>query len=553
VQAVLASRIDRLPAEEKDLMHTLAVLGRKFPLSLVQRLVSASADELERLLSRLQIGEFIYEQQTFPEVVYNFKHTLTHEVAYKSLLAEQRRLLHQRVGEAIETLFAGRVEDHLIALAHHYDRSGNAHKAVEYLGRAGNKMAQQGAHSEAVGYLTRAIEVLKQSPNGEGRDRQEVDLQIALGRSLIVVKGWPASEREPVLLRAQELCERLAEDTKLTETLLAQAFFRLYRREPSQAQEMAERALALAERARSQAMIAGAHCLLGVLRFGKGEIEAARAHLERADELLGTGPYRDFNEALYARMTVGGLVSALRIVGYPEAALGKIDRMLTAARQQADPYSIADALALDAASRLFVPDESAIVKLAQELHSVAAQHGMPFQLARANFLGGWVIAAAGRASEGIEQMRRAIADPNVGSGSAIDIMITTLADVCSKHRRVEEGLATVAEGLRQLELTGYRVTEAELHRLKGELLLIRDPASKKEAERYFRAAIDIARRQSAKLFELRATVSLARLMANHDRSDEARTMLAEIYNWFTEGFDTADLKEAKALLDELNS
>jgi predicted ATPase len=176
---------------------------------------------------------------------------------------------------------------------------------------------------------------------------------------------------------------------------------------------------------------------------------------------------------------------------------------------------------------------------------------MPFYLARANFLDGWVMAATGRPSEGIERMRRAIADPTA-SGLAIDVMISALGDVCCKNRKVEEGLAIVAEGLRQVDLTGYRVTEAELHRLKGELLLIEDPASKKEAEHYFCTAIDVARRQGARIFELRATVSLARLLASQGRRDEACTMLAQVYNWFTEGFDTTDLKEAKELLQELN-
>jgi len=550
VQAVLASRIDRLPAKEKDLLQTLAVLGREFPLGLVHQLAPATPDELDRLLSKLQIGEFIYEQPTLSEVEYIFKHALTQEVAYNSLLTERRKLLHERAGEAIEALFVGRLEDHLIALAHHYNRSANMRKAVEYLGRAGNKMAHQGAHSEAVGYLSRAVELLNQLPDTDDRARRELDLQIALGRSLIVAKGWSAPERERVLIRAQELCERLGESTKLTEALLALVFFRLYRRESNQARDLAQWALALAEQAEAQAMIAAAHCLLGILRFGKGEFVAARSHLERADEFFGTGPYRDFDEAVYARMAAGGLASALRILGYPEAGLGKSDEMLTAARRHADPYSIADALSLDSNSRLFIRDQSAIVKLAPELHSIAAEHGMPFYQARANFLRGWVMAAAGRPSEGIAQMRRAIADPNA-RGTAISVMITALADVCCKHERVEEGLAAVADGLRQADLTGDTATEAELHRLKGELLSMQDPGSKEEAEHHFCIAIDTARRQGAKLFELRATVGLARLLRDTGRCDKARTMLAAIYNWFTEGFDLPDLKEAKALLDEL--
>jgi class 3 adenylate cyclase/tetratricopeptide (TPR) repeat protein len=551
VQAVLASRIDRLPAEEKDLLHTLAVLGREFPLDVMQQMAPAPAEHLERLLSRLQVSEFIYEQPALPKVEYIFKHALTQEVAYNSLLAERRKLLHERAGEAIEALFARRLEDHLVALAHHYERSANGRKAVEYLGRAGNKMALQGAHSEAVSYLSRAVELLEQLPDATDRARQELDLQIALGRSLIVIRGRSAPEREQVLLRAQELCEWLGENTKLPEVLLALALFRLYHGESRQALEMGQRALALAEQAKAQSMIAAAHCLLGALRFGKGEFESARGHLERADEFFGTGPYRDFDEALYARMALSYHSTALLILGYPETGLGKVEKLLTAARRSSDPYSIADALSLDANGRLFVRDEGAIVKLAHDLHSIAAEHGMPFYLARANFLDSWVTAAAGRPSEGIAQMRRAINDPNA-RGPAISVMITALADVCCKHGRVEEGLATVADGLRQADLTGDTVTEAELHRLRGELMLIQNPGSEEQAERYFRIGIDIARRQGARLFELRATTSLARLLARQGRRDEAHAMLADIYNWFTEGFDTADLKEAKALLDELS-
>jgi tetratricopeptide (TPR) repeat protein len=517
-------------------------------LSLVQQLVRASADELESLLSRLQIAELIYEQRTIAEVEYVFKHALTQEVAYKSLLTERRRLLHERAGQDIEALFAGRLEDHLVALAHHYDCSGNVSRAVEYLRRAGNKMAQHGAHSDAVGYLTRSLEVIKQLPNGDERDRQEIDLQMALGRSLVFMRGWSAPEREPVLLRAQELCERLGDSSKLTEALLALAFFRLYCREFGQMQELAQRALALAEQAKAQTMIAAARILLGTLCFGKGQLEASRSHLECADEVLSSRSYRDFDEALYARMAMGALFVTLLLLGYLEAALPESDEMLTVARQRRDPYSLADALSLDANGRLFLGDEEAIVNRARELHSLAVEHGMPFHLARANFLRGWVVARAGRPSEGIEQMREAIADPKA-SGSAISVMIIALADACGKHGRVEDGLVTVAEGLTRADL---EVVEAELYRLKGDLLLIQDPSSRREAERSFHTAIDIARRQGAKVFELRATVSLVRLMANQGRRDEARTLLAEIYNWFTEGFDTADLKEAKALLDELS-
>ena len=189
VQAILASRIDRLPAAEKELLQTLAVLGREFSSGLIKRVAGKSDDELERMLSALQLGEFIYEQPAMGDIEYTFKHALTQEVAYNSVLVERRRLLHERAAQAIEALFADRLEDHLSELAHHYDRSGNVRKAVEYLGRAGQGAVRQSSHSEAIGYLTRALELLKHLPDGVDRDRQELDLQMALGWSLFVARG----------------------------------------------------------------------------------------------------------------------------------------------------------------------------------------------------------------------------------------------------------------------------------------------------------------------------------------------------------------------------
>ncbi len=199
MQAILASRIDRLPAAEKELLQTLAVLGREFSAGLIKHVAGKSDDELERMLAALQLAEFIYEQPAMGDVEYTFKHALTLEVAYNSVLVERRRLLHERAAQAIEALFSDRLEDHLSELAHHYDRSGNVRKAVEYLGRAGRLAAQQTAHSEAAGYLKRALELLKNLPDSAERDRQEFDLQMALSWSLFVLNPVDP-QREPVLI-----------------------------------------------------------------------------------------------------------------------------------------------------------------------------------------------------------------------------------------------------------------------------------------------------------------------------------------------------------------
>jgi predicted ATPase len=271
VQAILASRIDRLPAAEKELLQTLAVLGREFSAGLIKRVAGKSDDELERMLSALQLAEFIYEQPAMGDVEYTFKHALTLEVAYNSVLAERRRLLHERAAQAIEALFTDRLEDHLTELAHHFDRSGNIPKAVEYLGRTGARAAQQAAHSEAIGYFTRAVELLRRSPDGAARDSRELDLQMALSWSLVVARGYrPSPERESALVRAWELCERLGENAKLMEALVALAHLGFNRRDYGLARKLAERVLAMAEQAKAPTMLAGAHYVLGAVRFATG-------------------------------------------------------------------------------------------------------------------------------------------------------------------------------------------------------------------------------------------------------------------------------------------
>ncbi|HZY60048.1 MAG TPA: adenylate/guanylate cyclase domain-containing protein, partial [Candidatus Binataceae bacterium] len=306
VQAILASRIDRLPAAEKELLQTLAVLGREFSTGLIKRAAGKSDDELERMLSELQLAEFIYEQPATGDVEYTFKHALTLEVAYNSVLTERRRILHERAAQSIEELFGDRLEDHLAELAHHYDRSGNIPKAVEYLGRTGTRAARQGAHSGAIGYFTRALDLLRGLPDSTTRVSQELDLQMALSRSLFVARGLRAPEREPALVRAHELCEQLGDNTRLMEALLAQAHFRLNWGDFAMARAMAERVCAMAQDVKAPSLLAGAHCVLGLVSFATGQFQAAREHLERAVETFGDGSPRNYGD-LFAPVAPGVL------------------------------------------------------------------------------------------------------------------------------------------------------------------------------------------------------------------------------------------------------
>jgi class 3 adenylate cyclase/tetratricopeptide (TPR) repeat protein len=549
VQAILASRIDRLGTAEKELLQTLAVLGREFSSGLIKRVAGKSDDELERMLSDLQLSEFIYEQPAMGDIEYRFKHALTLEVGYNSVLGERRRLLHEYTGQAIEILYADRLEDHVAELAHHYERSANARKAVEYLARAGQRSVQQSAYPEAVTYLTRALEMLNQLPDGTDRARQELDLQRALAWSLYVTDPRSA-QRETVLVRARELCQRVGDTTKLMEVLLALAHLRTLRGEVRLARELAEGVLALAEKAEAPAMLAGAHSALSLALFAVGQCEAAREHVERAIELFGPGPFRNFSDAYYAQLAAGLRSSVLLILGYPSAALANKQESIAAARRRSDPFSLFAALYSATLNEVLLRDSRTAAKHAEEMLSIASEHGMRMDFQQeVLFFHGWAMSATARGNEGIAEMGRSISHSTLANPPMAATRLATLAEACGSNGLTEEGLEAIAQGMALDETQ----SKAELNRVKGELLLKRDPSDPAEAERCLRTAIDIARRQRARLLELRATTSLARLLQGQGKIDEARNILAEIYNWFTEGFDTADLKDAKTLLEELSA
>jgi tetratricopeptide (TPR) repeat protein len=338
------------------------------------------------------------------------------------------------------------------------------------------------------------------------------------------------------------------------EALLALSQFHFNRRDFELARELAERVLAMAQQAKAPAMLAGAHVVLGTVRYNTGQFPAAREHLERAVELFGAGPSLDCGTGLFgaAQVAPNILVGALVILGHPSTALSKAHELLVAARRSSDPNSIATALLGDLMHHVLLRDTRMAAERADEMLSIATEHEMVFPLFLATFERGWAMAAAGRSEEGFADMRRSISDPMFAEALVTPLLLITLAESCGKNGRAEEGLDLVAKGLATAEQTGLTAVEAELHRLKGELLLIKDLGNAPETERCLRTTIDVARRQGARLFELRATVSLTRLLKQHGKTVEARQMLAEIYGRFTEGFDTADLREAKALLDELS-
>lgn len=561
VQGVLAARIDRLQPAEKALLQTLAVIGKVFPWSLLARVVDQPEDTTRCLLARLQAGEFIYEQPAFPEVEYSFKHALTQEVTYGSLLGERRRALHERTAQAIEALFGTQREEHCSELAYHFSRSGNAPKAVEYLYCAGRQAVYRSADAEAADHLTKALTLLATLPDGPERARQELSLQITLGPAWMATRGFAAPEVEATYSRALALCRQLGETTQIFPALLGLRTFYTVHGEHRTARELAEQLLALAEKAQDPALLIQARRALGANYFYLGELASARAQLEQAMALYDPRQHQSHGFVYGLEPGVQGLALIamdLWLLGYPDQARERSQEALALARSPSHPPDSADALISAAEVRLFRREVQPAYDLAQALVALATDHGLPYGLACGTILSGCALAEQGRAAEGIALIQQGLnAYRATGAELFRTHFLALLAQACAAAGQAEAGLATLAEALAVADRTEERVYEAELYRLKGQLTLMEPRAedkgdgSKAEAEACFLQAITIARRQAARSLELRAVMALGQLWLQQGKQADARQLLAVSYGGFSEGLDTADLRDARALLAAL--
>src|SRR5262249_16732305 len=560
VQGVLAARIDRLATDEKELLQQLAVIGRVFPLSLVKQVVLRPEEELYRLLSALQSKEFLYEQPALPEVEYLFKHALTQEVAYGTVLHDRCKALHERTGRAIEELYADDLEGRYSELAHHYQLSGTAEKAVEYLHLAGQQALQRASYAEAVRHETAAVEQLKGLPDTPERAQQELTLQLALGVVLRTVNGFAAPEVERIYTRARDLCRQGEETRQLAPVLQGLWQFNILRAELQTARALGEQLLSLAQRVQAPDLFPEAHRAVGEPSLWLGELPTARAHLEQGiacyeplqepSHLVLYGPHAGLTCRVFA-------APALWLLGYPDQARQRMHEALTLARDLAHPPSMVIALTLSPMVWILRREVQLVQEGAEAAIALCTEHGLgEFWVAPVNVWQGWALAAQGQHEEGIALMRHGIAAFRA-AGAELNRpdRLALLGEGYVNMGQHEQGRHALAEARAIVDQTGERWWEAELHRLEGELTLQfplpRLELSFAEAEASFHRALAVACRQEAKSFELRAATSLARLWQRQGKRREAHDLLAEIYGWFIEGFETKDLQEAKALLDEL--
>jgi class 3 adenylate cyclase/DNA-binding winged helix-turn-helix (wHTH) protein/predicted ATPase len=555
VQAVLRARIDRLPATAKRLLQTAAVIGKDVTLPLLQAVTEVPEEALHRDLGQLQAAEFLYETYAPTTSMYTFKHALTQEVAYQSLVRCARQRYHAHIAQVLEKRFPEVVETQPELLAYHYTEAGHGEQAIPYWQRAGQRAVERSANREAVSHFTKGLELLKALPETSERVQQELTLQLAIGPLLLMLEGHTAPEVEHAYTRAYALAQQLGETPQRFSVL--GGLWRFYHSQARfhTAREMAEQCFVLAQHLREPASLQEAYTNLGSTCFFMGDPVAAHAHLEHGIALYDPWQSR---KLAFSRGTDPGVECLARVawalwwLGYPDQALARGHEAIALAQQLSHLYSLVFALQYNAILHMWRREIALVKERAEAAMALMQQHGL------VNFLGGamvrlgWVLVEQGAVEEGIVQIHQALDIHGIhGRKLGLYENLAILAQAYGRAGQAKEGLRILAEVMAAVHNDGEAYCLAELFRLKGELLLQSGIEGVEEAEACFRQALDIARRQQAKSLELRAAMSVARLWQRQGKRAEARQMLIDIYSWFTEGFDTLDLQETKALLEAL--
>jgi len=552
----LEARLERL-AGAKEVAQLGAIFGREFSYELLQAISPLDEPTLQKGLSQLVEADLLYRRGVPPQVVYTFKHALIQETAYESLLKRTRQEYHRRIAQILVERFPETAETQPELLAYHFTEAGLSATAIGYWQRAGLRGMQRSAYVEAISHLTEGLELLHAQPETPERTLQELTLQTTLGPALMATKGFGAPEVQHAYARARELCQQVGEAAPLFPVLRGLSTFYIVRAETLTAHELAEELLRLAQRAQDAAMLVEAYSMLGTTAFYLGEIASARAHLEQAEALYDPKQHR-----AHAFLDVGtdpGVLcliyaaQVLWLLGHSDQALTKSRRALALAQDLSHAFSLAYAQDFAAILHRLRGEEPAAQEQAETAMALSTAQGFPLWLAIGMIVRGAALAAQGQSADGIAQMSRGLAVfQATGAQVGRPYFLTFLAEANPGSAQPEERLRRVDEALAAVRKTGERWYEAELCRVKGEVLLVCPERDVRAAEACFQQALEVARRQQAKALELRAAMSLCRLWQQQGKSPQAHDLFAPVYEWFSEGFDTADLREAKALREQLS-
>ncbi|MGY4625394.1 ATP-binding protein [Bradyrhizobium sp. USDA 4486] len=555
LHASLMARLDRIGPIAKEVAQIGAAIGREFSYDLLASVAQRCDNELRAALDRLITTGLVFGSGEPPDANFLFKHALVQDAAYGTLLRSQRRELHARIAGALEERLARGIQEQPEILAHHCGHAGLTEKAVSYWREAGERSKARSAMTEAIAQMRKALDLLSHLPDTAKSEGIETELQLALGGALIAAKGHAAEETGRAYGRARCLCEALNDSPNLLKALWGEFVHYHVRGETDRSHRIAENLLDLAERQNDAAILVAGHRAVGDSWLHRGQLALARAHLERGLALYDPAQQRSLT-ALFAENARVAMLSFLSLtcglLGFADQARVQSSDALAEARDSSQPISLAFALSVACRLHFVLNDAGMVGQRADELVALTTEQRFAFFLAMGTSYRGWSLAEAGDPEAGVDLLRRGI-EGFQASGAAwtLPFYLAQLAAAEAKRARFETGLGQLSDALALTQKLGVRWFEAELYRRRGELMLTARPDAETEAETEFRHAIAIARQQKAKLWELRSAVSLVRLWRNQDRGDEARGLLAAVYGWFNEGFDVRDLKEGKALLEEL--
>ncbi len=554
VRLVVGRRLGRLGDATRKILAVAAVIGRSFTFELLEAASGVNADALLDCLDEARRVGLVRSSTQPPEARFEFSHELIRQATLAELSVARHHRLHLAVAETIERVYSNTLEDHYAELAHHYAQTENIRNAVTYYNLAGQQAAGRSAHAEAVGLLNACLELLRTLPETAERDNQELATQSALGTILIGTRGDGAPEVKAALSRVVDLSRRVGETPHLFAALYGLATFHLNRGEHRTAQGFAKDLLSVAQRKDDPAAVMVGHALLGLTSYWLGELAFAHANLEQAVAL--------YDPELHGHLAfVYGLDPALDALGYdgytlwqmgyPDQALHKAERGLAIAQTESHPNGLSTALNYLAIAHMLRQENEMAIARAEEAVGLANKEGLPYRAAIGLVTIGAAMVQSDQDAKAIVQLRR-VAQAVEASGSRLSPLHGgALAHAYAKTGQVAEAMSLLAKLLEGVRETSSLVDEPWLYHLKGEVLLTHEPPHADEAERCFRTSIGLAQRIGAKSLELHTTIRLAKLLAKQRHRKGARAMLTQIYGWFTEGFDTRDLKEAKSLLEDL--
>lgn len=549
----LMARLDRL-GTAKEVAQLGSVIGREFNYELFQAVSTYKESTLQRELGRLQNAEIIFQLDDPPNARYFFKHSLIQETAYGSLLKSKRKVYHKQIAKVLEDRFTQTADTYPELLAHHYTEAGQIKKAIPYWQKAGQSAVDRSAYVETIGHITDGLDLVETLPNTRVRYKLELGLLTTQIPALLYTKRVRDPELEKAYTRALYLCQQLGDTTHIYLVMYGLSLIYLHLGDLKKSYEIAERIYSLAEKSHELDKQIFAHFVLVENLCFMGKFVSMLHHAEKGIEIYSTENLT-FEMMWFDPGLICFCYSALALwhLGYPDRALKMAEEALNIGKGESHPNSLMYSMLYTTYIYIYRKEVKLAQEMAEELIELTKTRGFPYILSMATACHGWALNQQEKGEDTIATINRCIDSMRLSLGRCfLPYFLNLFAEACWNEGKAEKALRIIAEALDIVNETGARYNEAELYRLKGENLLTLSQENQVEAEECFLKAIDVARELSEKSYELRAVMSMSRLLKKKGKGEEARKVLSEIYGWFTEGFDTLDLKEAKALLQDLS-